>query len=185
MSERVKSLIKPMIYIAASVFVICWIIHPPESLDDYCSYIGYSISSVSILFVLYDRLLWRYIPWNRPPLLKEKYVGKIAYRFNGEYGEKPMEVTVEQSWLSIKITTKTDVNASNTVTGTIVSEHGKDVLYYTYVTEPDALCQDQNPIQYGTCRMTLNGTNDSIRGKYWTSSKTVGDIVWDCQVEES
>jgi hypothetical protein len=178
MNERFKKLIKPMIFAAAAIFVIFWIVIKPTEIGDYSSCIGYAISGVTILFVLYERILWRYIPWNRPPLLKKQYTGIISYVYKNQPGTKPIEISVKQSWLSVSIKTKTDINSSRSITGTIVSEYGDDVLYYNYITNPDAVTQGKNPIQYGTCRMVLDGDNSHIKGKYWTSSKTVGDMEW-------
>ena len=178
MSDRIKKLIKPMIVIAAIVFVICCLVKKPVIFDDYSAYIGYAISFVGILFVVYERVLWRYISWNRPPILKNNYDGVISYVYKNQPSTKGIRISVKQTWTTIEITTKTDINASYTITGTIVNERGVDVLYYTYVTEPSAIHQGENPIQYGTCRMVLNRKNEKIEGKYWTSSQTIGDIEW-------
>ena len=178
MNEIVKKMIKPIIITAVIIFAICWLLLRPTSIEDYFSCVGYSISGVTILFVLYERLLWRYIPWNRPPLLKKKYSGTIAYVYNNQPITKSIEITVKQSWLSVSIKTKTDINSSSSVSGAIVSEFGNDVLYYNYITNPTAVTQKKNPIQHGTCRMVLEKDSSVIKGKYWTSSQTVGDIEW-------
>lgn len=178
MNERIKKLIKPLVLIAAAIFAICWFIKKPGSFGDYSSYIGYAISGVSILFVVYEKWLWRFIPWNRPPVFNEQYDGSISYEFNGQKSEKELTIYVKQTWLSVEITTRTDINTSYTITGVIVQEHRADVLYYTYVTDPSALHERENPTQRGTCRMVLNGDMDNLKGKYWTSSCTVGDIEW-------
>ncbi|MDD6488467.1 MAG: hypothetical protein PUG48_01450 [Clostridia bacterium] len=179
MNEHVKKLIKPMVIFAAIIFACCFFIKKPESYDDYTSYLGYSISGVCVLFVVYERVLWRIIPWNRPPILKKKYAGKLSYVYKKQHGLKDISIRVKQTWLSVEITTKTDINSSYTITGTIVNEYGIDVLYYTYMTDPSAVHQGKNPIQYGTCRMVLNDNNKKIKGKYWTSSQTVGDLEWE------
>lgn len=129
-------------------------------------------------FCVYEKWVWRFIPWNRPPVLKEQYDGIIYYKLNGIAGEKSISVWIKQTWLGIDVKTKTDINSSVTITATILSEFGQDVLYYTYMTNPSAATQKSNPIQHGTCRMVLNGDNKTISGKYWTSSNTTGDIEW-------
>lgn len=178
MNERVKKLIKPMIIIAAAIFGLCCLIKKPSTYDDVSAYIGYAISGIGILFVVYERFLWKYIPWNRPPVLKKQYAGTLSYVYKNQPGTKDISIGVKQTWLSVEITTQTDINASYTIAGTIVNEHGVDVLYYTYVTDPSAVYQGKNPIQHGTCRMVLDNKNNRIKGKYWTSSKTVGDMEW-------
>ena len=184
MKERVTRLLKPMIFVAAAIFAICCLIKKPTGFDDYSSYIGYAISGITILFILYEKILWKYIPWNRPPILKNEYSGTLSYIYNKQPGTKDISIAVKQTWLSVEITTKTDINASYTVTGSIVNERGVDVLYYTYVTDPSALSQNTNSIQFGTCRMVLNADNKNISGKYWTSSQTVGNLVWN-EVDEN
>ncbi len=183
MTERVERLIKPMIFSAAIIFVCCFLIKKPEAYDDYTAYLGYSISGVCVLFIIYERYLWRLIPWNRPPILKKEYDGKLSYVYKKQLGQKDIDICIKQTWLSIEVTTRTDINSSYTITGSIKCEHGIDVLYYTYMTDPQATYQAKNPIQYGTCRMILSGNNERIRGKYWTSSQTVGDMVWTVKPE--
>ena len=184
MNDRVKKMIKPIIIVAVLIMVLCWIVLKPATLEDKLSCVGYAISGVTILFVLYERFLWRCIPWNRPPLLKKKYNGTISYTYKNQAATKPIEITVKQSWLSVTIKTKTDINSSSSITGTIVSEFGEDVLYYNYITNPSAATQGKNPIQHGTCRMLLEGDNTVISGKYWTSSKTIGDIEWKAETSK-
>ncbi|MBR6982876.1 MAG: hypothetical protein IKH75_04970 [Ruminococcus sp.] len=178
MVERIKKLIKPSVFLAVLVFVICCLIRGVSSVEDVLSYIGYSVSAVTILFVIYERFVWRFIPWNRPPILKKKYIGKIDYRMKKEPETKDIEVDVKQTWLTVRIKTKTDINSSSSITADIVNENNQEVLYYSYVTNPSALSQGKNPIQHGTCRMILSNKNDVIDGKYWTSSQTTGDIHW-------
>ncbi len=184
MNDRVKKLIKPIILAAMLILALCGIVLKPATLKDKFSCVGYAISGVTILFVLYERILWRFIPWNRPPLLKKKYGGTISYTYKNQPSTKSIAVTVKQSWLSVSIKTKTDINSSSSITGTIVSEFGEDVLYYNYVTTPSAVTQGKNPIQHGTCRMMLEGDNTVVKGKYWTSSKTIGDIEWKAEATE-
>ena len=91
MYDRIEKIIKPMIFIAAGVFVLCYFIKKPAEWSDYTSYIGYSVTVVIVFFLLYERYLWKIIPWNRPPVLKSKYYGVIKYNFHGVSGEEDME----------------------------------------------------------------------------------------------
>ncbi len=184
MYDRIKKIIKPMIFIAAGIFVLCCFIKKPAEWSDYTSYIGYSVTAVTVFFVLYERYLWKIIPWNRPPVLKSKYHGVIKYNFHGVPGEKPITVTIKQTWLSVDVQTRTDINSSVTITAMIVKEYGQDILYYTYMTNPSAATQSDNPIQHGTCRMVLCEGNARLLGKYWTSSNTTGDIEWNANEME-
>lgn len=178
MEERIKKLIKPIVGVAIVVFGVSCLINKPESFSDFCEYIGYAVTADSILFIIYYKWAWKWIPWNRPPLLKSKYNGVINYCYNGVDGCKPIEITITQTWLSLKIETKTDINSSVSVSSSFSEEYGQKVLYYTYVTNPSAKVIEQNPIQIGTCRMVLNDDNTCLSGKYWTMRQTIGDIEW-------
>ena len=178
MNERIQKLIKPGIIMAALTFAICCLIKKPQEFGDYTSNVSYAVTVVTLIFYIYEEWAWRIIPWNRPPVLKKQYSGTIRYTFKGTAGEKPIGIQIKQTWLGIDIKTNTDINSSVTITAAIVSEFGQDVLYYTYMTNPSAATQKSNPIQHGTCRMVLEGDNKTIRGKYWTSSNTTGDIEW-------
>ncbi len=179
MNTRIKNLITPIIMTFIIFVVAGYFIIQPITFDDYSSCVSYAISGVTILFLLYEKILWRFIPWNRPPVLKKEYDGVIEYVRKNQSCSKDIEITVKQTLLTIRITTKTDINSSRALTGEIVEEHGTNVLYYSYITNPSAQYRDDNPIQYGTCRMELSlDKNKTMTGHYWTSAKTAGDIFW-------
>ena len=48
-------------------------------------------------------------------------------------------------------------------------------LYYTYITNPKSKYGSENPIQFGTCRLSINVKN-KLTGTYWTNRRTIGDI---------
>lgn len=52
MSERIQKLIKPSIFLAAIVFVVCWFVKKPQEIGDYTTYLGYSVTAVTLCFWL-------------------------------------------------------------------------------------------------------------------------------------
>ena len=50
MSERIQKLIKPSIFLAAIVFVVCWFVKKPQEIGDYTTYLGYSVTAVTLCF---------------------------------------------------------------------------------------------------------------------------------------
>ena len=185
MRERIQKLIKPSIYLTAILFAVCCLVKKPQEISGLTEYLGYSSAAMTVCYFVYEKWLWRKIPWNRPPVLKAKYIGTIRYIYNEVADEKPIHVQINQSWLQIEIKTSTDINSSVAIVADIVQECGQDVLYYTYMTNPTAETQSKNPIQYGTCRMVLNEDNTKISGKYWTSAHTTGDIEWAAEESEN
>ena len=182
---KIKDLIKPMVAIGILAFLICCLIKKPSTWDDYASYISYAVSAVTILYILYERWLWIFIPWKRPPILKKHYDGTIYYYEGNESKTKSIDVFVEQRLFSLKITTKTDINSSYTIAASIEQEYENFFLYYTYITNPNASVQAGNPIQHGTCRIVLSPDTRSLRGKYWTTSNTIGDIILQEHTEQN
>lgn len=178
MEERIRKLIKPLIGIAGIIFLVCYLIKKPASLADATSYLGYAISATTILFLIYERWLWKLIPWNRPFVFKKQYSGRIEFVFDGEHRTKNINIEVRQTWHFVSVQITSDINKSKSITAEIVNENHGEVLYYTYLTDPTMMSQESNPIQYGACRMDLAGTGNTIRGKYWTSQQTAGDIYW-------
>lgn len=175
MEEQVKSLIKPALYIAAAVIFVACMIKPPQVLDDYFSYVGYAISVVTIIFTLYAKWLWRFNPLVKIPKLNSKYKGIIKYNFNNKDGQKNIKLEIKQTLFSIKVKAITDINRSRTITGSIALEGDEYYLYYVYITDPSSVELKGNSIQYGTCRLLLEDVNN-LNGKYWTTSRTIGDI---------
>lgn len=176
--ERINKLISPGAIVLGICFLISFLIRNPMKINEYVTCVEDAASVTTIILLFYINYLWRYIPWNRPPLLKSRYKGVIRYKYNNIYGEKTILVRVKQTWLAVDIKTKTDINESMTTSASIVKEFNSTVLYYTYITNPNACCQATNPIQYGACRIGLGTENIHLYGKYWTSSNTTGDIEW-------
>lgn len=178
MVNRIQKLIKPSIFLSVFFFTVCCLIKKPLSTADIVSYIGHTVSAVTIVFLCYEKHLWKWIPWNRPPVLKKQYTGVIKYKYKKKEFSKPITVEIKQTWMTVRVKTRTDINSSSSITADIVSENNQDILYYSYVTNPSAINERKNPIQHGTCRMLLNSSNEELEGKYWTSSQTTGDIHW-------
>lgn len=173
-----KQLIKPIAIIGILIFAVAYWLTTPLTLDGYLSCASYAVSGVTAIAVLYDLWLWRWNPLEHVPVLRRRYCGKISSTYENSPVSKEIMMSVKQTLFSVQITAQTDINSSITVVGLITKEYGAHVLYYTYMTNPNAIVQKTNPAQYGTCRMELEPDTGTIKGKYWTSSGTTGDIVW-------
>ena len=175
MKSKMESLIKLSGIIIILIFIILYKFKMPKSFLDYWDLIlesaGYSVIAIAI----YERHLWKYNPFVKMPRLKKKYTGVLSYNYKGRSGEKVVEIEIKQSFLSTDVKLKSDEISSKTITSNLVEENGGFVLYYTYITNPLSRCSDENPIQVGTCKLVIDNIND-IRGNYWTSRKTIGDL---------
>lgn len=122
MEERIKKLIPGIIAIAFFIFGVFYLFFPTKSLADIWSYIGYAISLDSVLVVCYSMFLWRLNPLEKMPRLKKYYKGEIHSNFKKapNDGKKEIAVKITQTLFSVRINTKTDINNSVSIYGTIV-----------------------------------------------------------------
>lgn len=166
------------------------------SRDAILNILSLSIFSTSLFIVLLDKYLWkklllfasRYeLLWclfekYEVPILKKKYECLIKYEWpEGSPGEKKASIEVKQTYTSINITLITDEIRSDSIVSEIVKQDNIFTLFYIYKTNPKAIFHKNNPPQFGGCKITLdsitdNVSNDKLHGKYWTTSKTIGDI---------
>lgn len=91
----------------------------------------------------------------------------------------PFTLVIRQSFLSINCSTFTEESSSISYSSDIVI--GKETkmaqLIYHYTNRPRALVRKRSEIHDGTALLTLMGDNfDELKGEYWTSRKTTGDI---------
>jgi hypothetical protein len=147
----------------------------PESPYDYFGASGEAISITIIIMGLYNSVLWKFNPLEKVPSLVGTYIGNIEYNFSGEYETKDITVIINQTSLSVKVRIVTNEITSNTIVGNIIEENDNYILYYTYITNPQSRYGKDNPVQYGTCRLTVKSKTE-LCGTYWTSRKTIGDI---------
>lgn len=175
--EKISKIIKPLLYLTFVLIVIfIFISGVPTDIYTLPKYIGYcSIIDVAVFFFYY-KYIWKFIPWNRPPVLKKTYSGVIYYNYNNQSGQKNINLYIEQTWLSTTIKAETDINSSISICSNIIKDHGEYVLYYTYITSPSSFVADFNPIQYASCRLFINEEAGTLKGTYWTSRGTRGDI---------
>ena len=178
MDESIRSFLKKATWLAIVIFIIqfrlSFLWHAPRSLFDLA---GVAVGLTTILMGVYERWLWRFCPLEKTPKLCNRYIGTITYSYAGNRREKDIVIEIKQSLLAISIKIITDEITSNSINSKLVIENGEHVLYYVYITNPKGLYSEGNPIQYGACRLVLDG-KQTLRGIYWTSRKNIGDIVF-------
>ncbi|MDO5690080.1 MAG: hypothetical protein Q4G61_07510 [Tissierellia bacterium] len=178
MNTRIEKLLKLMAFACISILVGLYmfkykgmITTPIEWFDVISESIGYSM----MFIILFERLLWRLNPISKLPKLKKNYSGILKYKFNDNEGEKKVKLSVNQTYLTVTVKLYTDEITSKTLTSELLEENGEYILVYTYQTNPKSAYSENNPIQIGTCKLSV--INDSsLEGVYWTNRKTIGDL---------
>ena len=182
MGETVKGYLTKCIWVTVIIFALRLLAIPKliyvleiTSVYDVFGCIGEAIGIAGAFMLLYERLLWRINPFEKTPRISGNYSGVIEYQYNNG-GQKEVTVTLRQSLLSVKILMNTDEVSSRSISSLILDDGNENVLIYTYITQPKSKVSKANPIAYGTCRMSLEKSG-VLRGTYWTSQATIGDIL--------
>ena len=175
MKGAVKKFLVIGLFLAIGLFIIRCLITKPTGLYDAFGHMGQVVSITLVFMGLYERIFWRYNPFDKTPLIYGAYSGTIEYEHKGKRGKKNTNIVIKQSLLSVSVKITTNETISYTITSNLIEENGEYVLYYTYITNPKSKFSDENPMHFGTCRLDLSNTTD-LHGIYWNSQSNKGDI---------
>ena len=181
--------IKPLLYLTLGCGLVYWFVFHPKTPHEWVGCVGYVAIAAHVLLFLYEYWGWRFNPFERIPRLESKYIGTLAYEWNGSSHTKTIDISIKQHRSSVSVSTKTDESESQSLASAIVKEEGSFSVYYVYRTSPFASVEIENPIQLGACRIVipeqpfawsrawvLPQAPHVLSAKYWTSRKTCGDI---------
>jgi hypothetical protein len=181
MTDSIHKYLNKCIWVAVGITLLRIVVAPKistilavNSAYDFFGCAGEGIGIAAVFMTLYERVLWRCIPFESTPRIGGIYSGRIKYRYNGG-GSKSITATVKQSLLSVTVCVSTNEIASHSTSCTIMDDGSETVLFYTYMTMPKSQYSANNPIVYGACRLSL-ATKGKLNGIYWTSGGTYGDI---------
>lgn len=192
MGRLLKPLLFPIVLCACGIFMLLYWWTSPQGLEAYWDIFSYTLSITTVFIVFYARFLWSICPWERTPRLAKHYNATIKYCYKGMSERKSASVSIKQTLLSVSVRILTNQIESNTTCSNLVSENGRLVLYYTYETEPNGVGNDDNPKARGTCRIPIEArgwfrpkATMALKGTYWTTRRTTGDIFLEEREGES
>lgn len=177
MKEIEMDYIKKSLWVVLFLFILRCVVDLPGTPYECFGFAGEAISVGLIVMTLYEKVLWRKNPFEKMPKIYGEYSAVLEYESDLGFQKKKIKIIVRQTLLSTSIKIITDEMTSNSITSNFIHENGEYVLYYTYITNPKSKYSTNNPIQYGTCRMTIQ-SDGLLAGNYWTNRKTKGDIVF-------
>lgn len=190
MKRSLSFYIKFFLIISAGVFVaICFFRGFSDSVKDNWNYLCETAVYMNLLVLAYIKLVWLVCPFESMPCFCKKYRGRLKYLYDSG-GKKNVEIQIEQTLLSINIKMITNETTSNSITSSLVEENNCWMLYYTYITSPNASSSAKNPIQKGSACLEIEKPKRTIKtlyfpvfnrvprlkGTYWTSRNTIGDL---------
>jgi len=126
------------------------------------------------LYVWFDRHLWR-AKWLRRiglvsvPDLNGEWRGVILTSHDEDGRDHDVTVEIKQIWTRLCILLRADRSRSRSLVAAIhMDEPEGPALVYEYRNEPASGAVDSMHIHYGTARLTLDTTDDSLSGDYYT-----------------
>lgn len=177
MKSKINNLLKLSAIFCVIIFLVLKYLKGSETLLDNWELITQAVGYSVILTLVYEKWIWRINPLIKIPKFKKEYGGLIKYEYNGIQGTKNIDIKISQTLTNVYVSIKSDEITSKSITSELVEENNKYVLYYTYITQPKSEFSDENPIQYGTCKVLVDDVKE-FHGIYWTTSKTKGDIYF-------
>lgn len=180
MSRVFEKFMTRMAWVVLIVFVIRCAISWKEIVNDFSLYelfgfAGEAITVTAVIAALYEKILWKYDPFLKWPVLNGKYEGEVKSNFDGS--ERKIVVQIKQSLFSIFVLLKTEESSSKAISAKIIDRDGENVLTYTYINRPKTEVRDRSEIHYGTAILSITDNYEILEGGYYTDRNTAGDMV--------
>jgi hypothetical protein len=103
----------------------------------------------------------------------------LIYEKEGKQTEKTVYLVIRQhDGYSINIWLLTDERTSSSVFADIVPYKGNQRVYYSYDTEDSTQNKEKNPLHSGFCQFDIGTNPDILKGIYYTSRKTSGELIF-------
>lgn len=138
-------------------------------------------SVVTLVLLAFDRFLWRWPGFRRlhtRPVLR----GTWKTELRTTYEERKDEVidcflVIDQTFSRICARMLFDRSRSSSMSGDIVRENGRCVLYYVFRSDKNALEPDTNPPARGAADLTIaSKPMTHLEGDYWMERGTKGTL---------
>lgn len=176
--KQVNKLLKIATWLAIVFFAIrCSIswdkIRASVSLYDLFGFAGEAIGIASVATLLYEKWLWRYMPFENTPKLQTCYKGYILSSYDGK--KRTAQLEIKQTLTSIHVTLATKESKSNSLNACIEEINGEMQLIYSYLNTTNAGVRDRSPLHYGTAMLCVSDVNKLV-GQYYNDRKCTGDM---------
>lgn len=172
---KTKLVIKISIYVTCAMIAIVFLSSLIWDSINLLKWLSGVATGANVLVVLYCKLLWKFHIWKLPlsktPNLNGEWISSITY----SSGEKITKIKIKQDLFGIQVNLESDEIDSVSLVASILEEHGKRYLIYTYTTDPKQEFRDKNPVQWGTAKIDITDLND-VTGYYWTTRGTQGSM---------
>lgn len=180
MAELQSKFTKKAVWITVIMFCIRCFISDTKTITDFTiydlyGYTGEAISITALLMLAYEKILWKYDPLEKTPVLKKRYKGILVSTYDGIEREATLEI--KQTLLSVNVVFITGESRSKSILSSIEKIEDEWQLTYCYLNVPKAKVRDRSAIHYGTALLCIENPQE-IHGQYYTDRKTTGDMTF-------
>lgn len=146
------------------------------------------LSIEMVLWALFVKWGWRYKifqGWLVPfPYIQGTWRGTLTSTWINPETARPLDpinivLVIRQTFIAVHCTILTSESESRSYSASIYldSDSGEKKLVYTYNNKPRTTVRDRSPIHDGTASLEILGSPPKeLRGEYWTSRKTTGEL---------
>jgi len=144
--------------------------------------LGLAATIVVWLLLAYDRWLWR-LPGINGLTSRPVILGTWKVELRTSYKHRQDEVieaylVIRQTFSTICVDMLFDRSQSASMSGDLVRENGRCVLYYVFRSDKQTLERDENPPARGAAQLTVATRPElHLEGDYWMEHGTRGRIV--------
>ena len=176
MNNQVEKLIKMSLFIFVVIFIVrVTVFSNNDGIQTLLTCAGQSIALVTIMIAVYERVLWKFNPFESVPKLSKKYEGTFVSTHDGQTREATLKI--KQTLLSIQITMDTQESCSQSIVASITKCLSEPELRFIYTNTPSHAVRDRSEIHYGTAVLRVGDTVE-LKGEYFTDRKTTGDMTF-------
>ncbi len=180
MKNRFSSFMNKTIWVTVVLFVLrCGIswkdIIENVSFYNLYGFAGEAIGVSVVLMTVYERWLWRFMPFEDTPVLAKVYSGTLRSSYDNI--DRKAILKIKQTLLSIHVTLITNESKSRSLSTSIDEIHGEKQLTYCYINTPKSEVRHRSEIHYGTAMLCVENPKH-LTGQYYTDRKTIGDMAF-------
>lgn len=171
-----------IIFAAAAIWALLAIAAGERLEWSWARWIGIASAVVVLGVLVFDRWVWR---WplvrrvTRRPILHGTWRTELRTSYEARADETiEAYLVVRQTYSTICIDMLFDRSQSTSMSGDLVTENGRCVLYYVFRSDKQTLERDENPPARGAAQLTVS-RRPAVRleGDYWMEHGTRGRVA--------
>lgn len=180
MKSQQKKILNICVWSAVALFALRCVLSWESILNEASAYdlFGYASEAISVSVIFagaYEKLLWRFNPFESTPKFAKRYTGTLKSTY--DHIERNASLEIKQTLLSVHVTLITGESKSKSLSASIDEVLGEMQLTYCYLNTPKSEYRHRSEIHYGTA--TLSAANPMLlEGQYYTDRNTTGDMVF-------